>query len=271
MGFWNRGRSKGTLLLLSVCTALTLAVGFYSGVAKVPSIASAAGSEGLDVSNSIKESLPLLTSLGQTATTPDSPLRLVLKWQGEVNINTDSIAETAKQLAAELEIGEATRTEEEGHVTYRATADLNGYTHISMFWSELGNNRSYVIVTLETLDLLKAAGFQTASEEAGVIMQKVGIAAEWNASLQGVAQEQESPREALVRTEQSMAGKLVGMKAVEGYEDETTNSRSYMVPGLERYVSSMDHSIAAQVAIHKDGNQHNNRVTIGFPLITIEY
>lgn len=272
MGSWNRGRSKGTLLLLSICTAVTLVVGFHSGVAKVSSIASAAGSEGRDVSNSIKESLPLLTSLGQNTTLPNSPLRLVLKWQGEYSIDSSNTEEAAKRLATELGLGEISHAEENEHLTYRsATVVNNGYTHISMFWSELGNGRSYIIVTLETLDLLKATGFQSASEKAGIIMQKAGIAAEWNASLQGVAQEQESPREALVRTEQTMAGRLVGMKAVESYEDETTNSRSYMVPGRERYVSSADHSIAAQVAIHKDGNQDKNRVTIGFPLITIEY
>ena len=272
MGLWNRGRGKGALLLLSLCTAVTLVVGFQSGVSKDSIIASAAASESTIVANSIKESLPLLTSLGQKATRSDSPLRLVLKWQGEYSIAASNTAEAAEQLATKLGLGEISHSEEDGHSTYRIATDINnGYIHLSMFWSELESGRSYVIVTLETLDLLKATGFQSAAEEAGGIMQEAGIAAEWNISLQGVAQEQGTPKAALLHTEQIMADKLTGIHAVESYDDVNTNSRSYVVPGLERFVNSADHSIGAQVSIHKDGNQEINRVTIGFPLITIEY
>lgn len=274
MGLWNRGRGmgRGTLLVLSLCIAVTLVVGFYGGVAKDSTIASAATSDSAIVPNSIKESLPLLISLGQKATRPESPLRLVLKWQGEYSVDPSNSAEVAEQLATELGLGQISHAEEDGHKTYRSATDMNyDYTHLSMFWSEIGNGRSYVIVTLETMDLLKAVGFQSAAEEAGVIMQEAGIAAEWNVSLQGVAQEQGTPKAALLHTEQIMTDKLTGIKAVESYDDITTNSRSYVVPGLERFVNSANHSISAQVAIHKDGNQDINRVTIGFPLITIEY
>lgn len=272
MGFWNRGRGKGTLLLLSLCTAATLVVGFRGGVAKDSPIASAAASDSAIVPNSIKESLPLLISLGQKTTLPDSPVRLVLKWQGEYSEDGSNTVEAAEELATELGLGQISHSEEDGHSTYRFATDINdGYTQLSMFWSELESGRSYVIVTLETLDLHKATGFQSAAEEAGIIMQEAGIAAEWNVSLQGVAQEQGTPKAALLHTELIMADKLTGIQAVESYNDVTTNSRSYVVPRLERFVESANHSISAQVAIHKDGNQEINRVTIGFPLITIEY
>ncbi|MNP78674.1 hypothetical protein D3C76_1763460 [compost metagenome] len=61
------------------------------------------------------------------------------------------------------------------------------------------------------------------------------------------------------------------MNPEESYEDNTTYSRSYSVPGLERTVRSGRHALALQLAVHTNGNNNANRVTIGLPLITIEY
>lgn len=58
---------------------------------------------------------------------------------------------------------------------------------------------------------------------------------------------------------------------MESYEDVSTVSRSYAIPGIKRFVNSGDHKIALQVAVHKNDNDNSNRVTIGLPVITIEY
>jgi hypothetical protein len=248
-----------------------LLAGFRSGADQEPVISSGdAATESSDPA-AMAQSLKLLTSVGQEVTAAGSPLRLVLKWQGAYSGDAADSVREADLLAEHLGLGKAAASEEDGHVTYRASGFRDSYSKLSMFWSEIGENSSYVIVTVETQDLMKAATFQTAAQEAGTMMQNIGISPEWNASLQGVTSLQDSPREALVQLQGTIAGRLSGLKAVEGYEDETTYSRSYSVPGLERFVYSGDHKLALQAAVHKNGNDNSNRVTIGLPLITIEY
>ncbi|WP_054943886.1 YwmB family TATA-box binding protein [Paenibacillus ihuae] len=264
----RQGKGKMTLLILGLSLLVLLLAGFRSNADHGSAAAAAPASSG---PAAVPQSLELLAAVGQEVTAAGSPLRLVLKWQGAYSGNSVDTVRDADLLAAQLGLGKAESGEEDGHATYRASGSPDLYSKISMFWSELGPDSSYVIVTVETEDLLKAEAFQTAAQEAGTLMQAAGIAPEWNASLQGVGSLQDSPHEALAGIEGTIAGRLSGLKAVEDYEDDTTCSRSYSVPGLSRFVNSGDQRIALQAAVHKNGNDNSNRVTIGLPLITIEY
>ncbi|WP_249900698.1 YwmB family TATA-box binding protein [Paenibacillus sp. PK3_47] len=263
---WGLEKGKLTLLMLSLGAAVLLLAGFRSGAerlsADVPASSVLAG---------LPDSLALLSSAGQEVTATGSSLRVVLKWQGQYSGGSGDSAENAGMLADQLGLGKVEASEEDGHITYRAAASQGDYSKLSMFWSELDPGSSYVIVTAETRDLLKAEGFQTVAEEAGIRMSEAGITPEWNVSLQGTASVQGSPSEALAAVEGAIAAKLSGIQAVEDYEDVATVSRSYEVPGLKRFVNSGDHLVGLQTAVHKNGNDNSNRVTIGLPLITIEY
>ncbi len=216
-------------------------------------------------------SLSMLTTLGRAATLPDSPLQLVLKWQGETSgASGASAGDAAERLAGKLGLGKVSTSDEDGHMTSRAAAVLAG-AKVSLFWSELGGGRSYVIVTFETADLRQTPELPAAAASAGQKLLQAGIAAEWNASLQGAAKEQGGAENALFSIEQSIQEQLPGMNPEESYEDDTTYSSSYSVPGLERTVRSGSHALALQLAVHTNGNTNTNRVTIGLPLITIEY
>lgn len=57
----------------------------------------------------------------------------------------------------------------------------------------------------------------------------------------------------------------------ESYKDISTVSRTYSIPNLNRSVMSGNQSVSAQIAVHHEDQKGTNRVTIGFPLITIEY
>ncbi|MEK4849983.1 hypothetical protein NST04_09030 [Paenibacillus sp. FSL H7-0756] len=264
----NKGRSKGILVLVlsGICTLLLLS-GFRS--------AEPAGGSGVLKSASttageLQKSLALLTSLGGQASAPGAPLRLVLKWQGEYS--GEEAAETAVQsLSTRLGLGEISSADDEGHRAWRSATQLSGGTQLSLFWSELGGGRSYCIVTLETADLLGSPELGDAAADAGEAMLQEGIAAEWNASLQAPAKEQGGTQTALLATEQLLAAELPGIQAEESYADVSTSSHSYSVPGLQRTVSSGSHSLALQLAVHKNINADENRLTLGMPLITIEY
>lgn len=271
----NRGQSRVILVLAGLCVAVMLLSGFRSaGTAGGKGLEDVSAASAVIVSSAgageLQDSLALLTTLGRGASAPGTPLRLVLKWQGEYS--GDASAEAAVQnLSSRLGLGEVSSSDEDGHLTSRSSAELSGGAQVSLFWSDLGGGRSYCIVTFETADLLGSPELPAAADDAGKAMLQAGIAAEWNVSLQAAAKEQSGPQAALLATEQNLAAQLPGIHAEENYTDETTSSRSYSVPGLQRSVSSGGHDLALQLAVHRDGNEDSNRVTIGLPLITIEY
>lgn len=341
LGKHEQGMGKLTLVMIGLSLLVLLLAGFASGASRINRTAADESAADTAFSASSPEqltrSLNLLTSAGREITAADSPLRLVVKWQGEYSRETadtanavdhaEAIAEaqamtnadaanaayhaeataaaqamtnadtanavdhavdtaaaqamsamgaadpaaSAARLAGLLGLGKLEAAEEDGHVTYRASRALDSTSTISLFWSELGEGVSYLIVTVETQDLLQAEAVQTAAADAGAQMLAAGITPEWNASLQGTSSVSVSPREALERVEGAITERLGGLKAAESYEDDATYSRSYSIEGAQRYVNSGDNRIALQAAVHQNSNDNSNRVTIGLPLITIEY
>ncbi|MDF9844331.1 MULTISPECIES: YwmB family TATA-box binding protein [unclassified Paenibacillus] len=296
LGKHEQGIGKLTMVMIGLSLLVLLLAGFASGAGRTAADKSAADTA-LSASSpeQLTRSLNLLATAGQEITAADSPLRLVVKWQGEYSgeagdatdaadhaeapataqamsaIEAADPAASAARLAGLLGLGKLRAAEEDGHVTYRASRALDSTSTVSLFWSELGQGVSYVIVTVETQDLLQAETVQTAAADAGTQMLAAGITSEWNASLQGISSVSGSPRGALERAEGAIAERLGGLEAAESYEDDATYSRSYSIQGAQRYVNSGDNRIALQAAVHQNSNDNSNRVTIGLPLITIEY
>ncbi|MEK3791334.1 hypothetical protein MKX42_06310 [Paenibacillus sp. FSL R7-0204] len=266
----NKGQSKGILVLVlaGIC-ALLLLSGFRSAEPAVGSVVQKS-TVASTTAGELQESLALLTTLGGQASAPGAPLRLVLKWQGEYS-GEEAAGTAVQSLSARLGLGEISSADDEGHLAWRSAAQLSGGMQVSLFWSELGGGRSYCIVTLETADLLGSPELPAAAADAGEAMLQAGIAAEWNASLQAPAKEQGGTQAALLATEQLLGAELPGIQAEESYADVSTSSHSYSVPGLQRTVSSGSHSLALQLAVHNNINANENRITLGMPLITIEY
>ncbi|MDT3427950.1 hypothetical protein J2Z22_003526 [Paenibacillus forsythiae] len=273
--------SKGTLLLIGVCCAALLLAGFRSGAEASPAARAyfkAAVPEGAawepeiraELAGSPSETVRLLTNLGRDLTEPGSPLRLVFKWQGSYTGEAGGAYASVSSLSKSLGLQAVVKSEEEGHGAYRSS-HKNGSMKTSLFWSEMGEGESYVIVTVESADLARTAGLAETAERTGTLLASAGIAADWNVSLQGIAKERGDAGQALKLTERLLAGKLQGMNAAEAYEDETTASISYTVPSIRHTLQSGTHRLAMQAAIHKDVAEGGSRVTIGFPLITIEY
>ncbi|KGE20917.1 YwmB family TATA-box binding protein [Paenibacillus wynnii] len=253
-----RGGIKGILLVFILCSTTLLLAGFRGQV----------GQESQSVE--LQRSMPLLTSIGKSVTAPGSPLRLVVKWQGEYNGSGHTAGLAATNLSSELGLGEVSREDGKEHLTYRSTAGSTGFT-TTLLWTELGEDSSYVIITLETADLINASDLQAAAEQAGTKLKEAGITAEWNTSLQGVSKEQGDPRQALLLTEKNMKAQLPKLTVQERYEDATTASHSYTTSALQHSVVSGEQKVALQTAIHQVTDKGISRITIGLPLITIEY
>ncbi|NGM84660.1 hypothetical protein G5B47_19860 [Paenibacillus sp. 7124] len=276
----NRGRvgNKGILLMFVLCFAALMLAEFRSGAEASP--AESGGVKAVRPGGAVvqgsagpeepSDSVALLTELGRSVTEPGSPLRLVFKWQGSYTGEAGFLPESANSLAKSLGLPDAVQSSEEGHAAYRSSAKTGGMK-TSLFWSEMGEGASYVIVTLETNDLSRTEGMAEAADEAGSILASAGIAADWNVSLQGMSREHGEASRALKLTERTLEGKLPGMSAAETYTDAATASTSYTVPSLAHTAQSGKHHLALQAAVHQDDVLGGNRVTLGLPLITIEY
>ncbi|AKG36321.1 YwmB family TATA-box binding protein [Paenibacillus durus] len=278
----NRGKSsnKGTLLMVGLCCAVLLLAGFRNGVEASPAAgvyskaqqpnAALETEDRAGLAGTPSAAVLLLTDLGRSVTEPDSPIRLVFKWQGSYTGDAGKAFSAANSLSKSLGLPAVVGSEEEGHAAYRSSSK-SGEMKTSLFWSEMGEGESYVIVTVETADLSRTAGLAGSIQQAGMMVTSAGVAADWNVSLQGAAKEHGDASRALKLTEHMLAGKLQGMSAAETYEDETTASTSYTVPSILHTVQSGAHRLALQAAIHKDVAKGRSRVTLGFPLITIEF
>ncbi|WP_340005022.1 YwmB family TATA-box binding protein [Paenibacillus sp. FSL K6-0276] len=265
----NNGTKKGTLfILLFVCCTVALLVNFQSVKAK--SIALDEVVSQASVTSELNGSLMSLIDLGKKTTVSDSPLHIVLKWQGAISGYNDPSVEVAK-LCARLGLTVPSGIEEEGRMTYRSTAAKPYESRLSLFWSELEEGNSYVIVTLDTADLQNEASFQVIADEVSTMLEQSNIKAEWNVSLQGIAEKQGGPEEVFSQTEGLLKEQFETVSEKESYKDVATVSRTYSIPDLKRSIVSGIHSVSAQIAVHKEDQQGTNRITIGFPLITIEY
>lgn len=267
------------LILLAVCCMAGLLAGFRFGQEQP-------ASEGASALEEL-ERLPQLMAMAREASAPASPLRVVLKWQGEVaagDMTAEETAAAAGKVARQLGLSEPVRTEEQGNVVYRAASvsspALNAPLDIatpepplslSLFWVEYGKGGSYVIVTLETADARDAEALRTLAQTAGAALAEHGTAAKWNVSLQSKAGEQGPPDTSLRAVEKVLSGSLSGLRAEESYTDDATACRSYSVPGIRNVLRSGSRDLAAQAAVHYDGFRGENRVTLGFPMITVEY
>lgn len=265
----NSGTKKGTLfILLFLCFTVALLVNLQSVKAK--SIDQDEVVSQASVTSELNGSLMSLIDLGRKTTVSGSPLRIVLKWQGAISGYNDPSVEVAK-LSTRLGLTVPSGIDEDGHMTYRSAAVKPYGSRLSLFWSELEEGNSYVIVTLDTADLKDEASFQGLADEVSTILEQSNIKAEWNVSLQGIADQQGGPEGVLSQTEGLLKEQFKAVDEKESYKDVATVSRTYSILDLKRSIVSGNHSVSAQIAVHQEDQHGTNRLTIGFPLITIEY
>ncbi|MNB83683.1 hypothetical protein D3C81_467710 [compost metagenome] len=262
------------IVLLACCCVIAAALAGFGGSLRNEAEASGAerGAEAQRAgSGEPAETLTRLAAIAGRVTEPGSKVRVVLKWQGETETAPAEGASASAELAEDLGLSLPVPADMEGHAAYRAAGESGG-VQIKLMETALDDGSSYVIVTLETADLAATeAAFRAGANAAGAALARAGITADWNMSMQGTAPGQGDPQSALASAQRGLAAVLPGLKAEESYTDAATASLSYSAPGLDRSIRSGNHLLGVQAAVHYDGIRDINRVTIGFPLITIEY
>ncbi|WP_145408745.1 YwmB family TATA-box binding protein [Paenibacillus xylanexedens] len=205
--------------------------------------------------------------------------RLVLKWQGQ---GKGDAQEMASLLADELQLEKPELVRQTGHDVYRSELKVsNEGVGILVNVVVTGKAEYYTIIQLSGDEESDMSVYLYLHEQVERLLKEVGIKATWNFSVQGTWGEAivgaENPNNVQVQAsttvrhiEGALSDKLK-LSAVEHYEDAGTTSVSYVVPELSLAVNSGLHQLNMQLAVHQDDVLGTNRVTLGFPLITIEY
>lgn len=213
--------------------------------------------------------LTLLTTLGQEHMEPSA--MLTVKIQGEMinSVLKDQAKTAAEQLARTMGLSGITTSQLQGNEVFQAEGFLSGVS-VHLDWALTKEGHSYIRAMLVGEAAGQTREMMALQQQIQEMMKQTGIPNTWNASIQGYATETASVDATMAQVEEAAAQKL-SLRSVEDYADDKTQSRSYEVPSLGAFVMSGDTPIHMQIAVHEDSMKKSSRITIGFPVITIEY
>ncbi|GAB6927182.1 hypothetical protein JCM10914A_11650 [Paenibacillus sp. JCM 10914] len=264
-------RLQVIMMVLVLCASVGIILGFkgitgeqYASI--TPERAVATQTDAAAIGNELK----LLIDFGNELMVPKSVL--TLKIQGEL-INTLSIEQAntaAQELGNMIGLHNIVTSTLQGNKVFTAGGMLSG-VDVKLDWALTQQGKSHVRILLvsqspqvqqqELVSLLD--GLQQS-------MLQAGIEPNWNVSIQGYASENVAAKETIEQAENVII-KTLPISLVEHYDDSTTVSRSYYAARLSNFVRSGNDSIHMQMAVHEDSVKKSSRITIGFPVITVEY
>lgn len=230
------------------------------------------------------QQLVALYSMGQAVTA--DPFAMTLKWQGEW-ASLLSPEEAAGVLASRLGLPEPEPSMVQGRTVYGAHGLSEGFaTNLEL--TRLEEGKLYAMVRLEAVGDTKASSMELlreAQRTAGESLVDEGVQITWNAAIQGIAwpatinadstseHEQASAVSHTLEKLESQISELpkLKLKRAEGFADELTASQTYAVDALPIAVQSGGQRVALQLAVHRNSGTGMDEITIGTPLLTVEY
>ena len=198
----------------------------------------------------------------------DQVERMIIKWQGQ---GTGSAEEQAARLSEQLGLPQPVLGRLTGHDVYRSEIQAEGQ-HVGILVNAVvtGENGYYVIVQLAGSRLTESSELISLHEQVDQLLARSEVEATWNLAVQGTGTTDASVSHQLEEMEVKLSGRL-SMHAAERYTDNNTASVSYRVPELPTAIQSGSDVLNMQIAVHQDHDKGSNRITLGFPVITIEY
>ncbi|MGG3281617.1 YwmB family TATA-box binding protein [Paenibacillus solani] len=277
-------RVQFMVMMLLLCGAAGIMVGFAGvteshrdgGNVPHPMEASAASGRlaieafgGLEAGEANESDLALLAALGLEHM--ESSALLTVKIQGELisSLSNDQAKTAAQQLAHTIGLSGVTASQLQGNEVFQAEGKLSEIS-VQFNWAISKRGNSYVRVMLVGEAARNTGEMTSLRESIQKQMEEAGIANTWNASIQGYASTSTDVQATMTEVEES-AAQMLSLRMVEKYEDVGTLSRSYEAPSLGTFVKSGNTPIHMQMAVHEDSVKKRSRITIGFPVITIEY
>jgi hypothetical protein len=137
--------------------------------------------------------------------------------------------------------------------------------------SPTGQSACYAVLRLDASGDVEQDHLLKWQEHTGKLLKEHGIQGTWNVMMQGNASiealsMQDNPEGFLEQFVQAYKGSVV-----ESYLDGTTFSTSLASPEFQSFILSGKQKVNVQIALHKDTTSGLWRVTVGTPVITMEY
>lgn len=179
-----------------------------------------------------------------------------------------AIQKAGAALASALGFPAATGGADASVYSSRASAVANAQASLTVA-SPPGQQACYAVVRLDAAGNLDESRLLNWQEQMDSKLQEQGVRGGWNVMVQGYVSSEKmagSPEQLLDAMILALNGKVV-----ESYADAHTFSRSLASGAFKASVQSGGHKVNAQVALHQDSTSGEWRVTVGTPLITMEY
>ncbi|USB32585.1 YwmB family TATA-box binding protein [Paenibacillus sp. YPG26] len=203
-------------------------------------------------------------------------LDTVIKWQGDWN--TAYVAEEgAGLIASELGLVKPSAVKVQNHLVYRAAGQVG---RVPVKFSVTGREEGlYVVAQLDGSSQGDRRELKLAQSEVGRELSRLGVNIQWSVAVQGSLEGNGigTPRSTdrnvakLLSQVEAQAGAFFELRRVEGFQDEYTASESYEVPGFGVTVQSGNAKLGLQMAVHLNSGTGAKELSIGSPILTVEY
>ncbi|MFS1514432.1 YwmB family TATA-box binding protein [Chengkuizengella sp. SCS-71B] len=181
--------------------------------------------------------------------------------------NQGDFEQIGNLLMDELQMPHGESLIELNHLVYTSFENKNG-TNFAVKLTGMNNDKStYLTITLDSnhqsLDSLSKT--KTKIE---ATLEKLNINVNWNSMIQGIYTKSEEV-DFLKLWEQ--LNKQLQLNEIETYTGQRTISNSYYSPNLNSKILSGSNPMNIQVALHQNSLNDEWQLTIGSPIITMEY
>lgn len=250
------------------CMIITLAIGFSA--AKSLQAHAVHREDGDSVEQAGKQWQQLMSIVHQW---DHDNLTATIKWQGTWNTLL-SPEEAVGALTSRLGFQIAHVEDVQGHNVY-SSFNKEGNVHSKLTVTPQGAGMFYVMLRMEAISPEQLAELTELQRSYGELLIDEGVAVHWNGALQGKANHDFfSPNvseSSIINTIEKHVAQELNMRQVESYDDMGTASRTYEVEGWPITVFSGPHKVSLQLGVHFNSGEDVYEISVGSPLLTVEY
>jgi hypothetical protein len=199
---------------------------------------------------------------------------LIVKWSGQTEgyATNKAFMELFDRVSKQLNIQAGSEMDEVNGLPIARldTQQVDGIKIQCVLAGSDDRKSSYLILKMQTGPTIPLEQIIQWQESMDKKLTAHGLKGIWNTMIQGNVNRdmiRKKTPEALLN---EVNGKFQGQE-LESYKDEKTRSISLFTKKLHSSIQSGDHQLNAQAALHQDSVSGEWRLTVGIPLITMEY
>ncbi|MBP2002023.1 hypothetical protein J2Z69_003080 [Paenibacillus shirakamiensis] len=213
------------------------------------------------------EQLQSILKLGQSV--KSSSLHTIIKWQG-IWRTSKTLSEASGLLTSQLYMSAPVKIQVQDHEVYRSE-QVHGPVSLKISVMQAAVGQVYVIVQVESANREGNEQLSILQQQTGVVLNQLGIAANWNGAVQGHSSSLSKNVNVAVQQLEKKASSFIQLQEQERFQDDSTASISYDAPHFPISVQGAHGSIGIQLAIHFNMETGEQEFSIGSPLLTVEY